>query len=288
MRLQPFLVGLLTGATLLSGVACERVVGVTIPAATPRLVVEARLERVRGAVTGQQRVRLTTTDDYFSTTAPPPATGAVVRVEDDSGRVVTFTASDSAPGTYETAFLVINPGRRYTLRITYGGEEFEATETATTGVEIDSLYFASRNGNAGPALGLRATIALRDPAGTKNFYLWDQFIDGRRVISPDSDRFTRVVASDDFRDGETIPGFQPYQGIVVPFDALVRVRQIAISEQAYRFYSTLSEQSRNDGSPFGVPAASLRGNIANRTTPANVGLGYFIVAEVTEAQRRVR
>ena len=84
-----------------------------------------------------------------------------------------------------------------------------------------------------------------------------------------------------------MPEFQPYDGRVVTSGQLVQIRQVSISPQAYRFYTALSEQSLNDGSPFGVPASSLRGNIANLTSPANVALGYFIVAEVTQAERRV-
>ena len=267
--------------------ACERVVSVTVPASTPRLVVEARLERVRDAVTGVQRIRLSTTDSYFNSTAPPPVRGATVRVTDDSGRVVVFTESLTDAGVYATNFLVINVRRAYTLRITYAGQEYVSTESTMSGVSIDSIFFAPGNGFRGPADGLRATIALQDPPGVRNFYLWDQFVNGVRLVSPDSESYSRVVASDEFNEGEYVPEFQPYDGRVVTSGQLVQIRQVSISPQAYRFYTALSEQSLNDGSPFGVPASSLRGNIANLTSPANVALGYFIVAEVTQAERRV-
>lgn len=272
---------------LLGTAACERVVSITVPAVEPRLVVEARLERVRGAVTGVQRIRLTTTDGYFSSTEPPPARGAVVRVEDDSGRVVTFTESSTEPGVYGTSFLIVSLRRAYTLRITYQGDEYAATEIATPGVAIDSLFFRQRTGFRGPALGLRATIALQEPPDVPNYYLWDQFVDGARLVSPDSGSYFRMVASDEFQDGEYIPQFQPYDGIVVTAGQLVAVRQLALSEQAYRFFSALSEQTLNDGSPFGVAPSSLRGNIANLRSPDRLALGYFIVGEVTQVERRV-
>lgn len=267
--------------------ACERIVTVSVPESPPRLVVEARLERLRSAVSGTQRIRLTTTDRYFSTAALPPARGAVVRVVDDSGKVAPFTELAGEPGTYETTVFVISAGRSYTLRISYQGAEYVSTETASPAVAIDSLWFIDRIANIGPQAGLRATIGLRDPAGVKNFYLWDQFVDGRRVVRPDSVGYFRVVASDEFSDGTRIRRFQPYDGVIVTRGQQVKVRQISISEQAYRFYSALSEQGLNDGSPFGVAPSSLRGNVANVTTPANHGLGYFIVAEVTEVEGRV-
>jgi Domain of unknown function (DUF4249) len=270
-------------ATLVvAAAACERVVTVAVPDTPPRLVVEARLERLRSAVSGTQRIRLTTTDRYFSSAAPPPARGAVVRVVDDSGRVVPFGELASEPGTYATTTFVINVGRTYTLQITYAGQEYRSTETATSGVAIDSLWFIERIANLSPREGLRATIGLRDPVGVKNFYLWEQYVDGRRIVRPDSLGYYRVVASDDFSDGTRIRRYQPYDGVIVRSGQQVRVQQVAISEQAFRYYNALSEQGLNDGSPFGVPPSSLRGNVANLTNPSSQALGYFIVAEVTE------
>jgi Domain of unknown function (DUF4249) len=270
-------------ATLVvAAAACERVVTVAVPDTPPRLVVEARLERLRSAVSGTQRIRLTTTDRYFSSAAPPPARGAVVRVVDDSGRVVPFGELASEPGTYATTTFVINVGRTYTLQITYAGQEYRSTETATSGVAIDSLWFIERIANLSPREGPRATIGLLHPVGVKNFYLWEQYVDGRRIVRPDSLGYYRVVASDDFSDGTRIRRYQPYDGVIVRSGQQVRVQQVAISEQAFRYYNALSEQGLNDGSPFGVPPSSLRGNVANLTNPSSQALGYFIVAEVTE------
>jgi hypothetical protein len=278
---------IMMGVLFLSATACERIVSVSVPDTQPRLVVEARLERLREAVSGTQRVRLTTTDKYFSSAPPPPARGAVVRVVDDSGRVVPFAELAAEPGTYQTTVFVIAVGRTYTLRITYQGNEYVSTETASAAVPMDSLWFSEGISNVSSVAGLRATIGFRDPPGVKNFYLWDQFVDGRRVILPDSIGYYRVVASDDFTDGSRVRQLQPYDGVIVKSGQLVRVRQVSISEQAYRFYSALSEQGLNDGSPFGVPPSSLRGNVANLTSPSNPALGYFIVAEATEVQRTV-
>jgi hypothetical protein len=272
---------------LVAATACERVVSVQVGDVPAKLVVEARLERVRGAVTGTQQIRLTTTAPYFSAAAPPAARGAIVRVVDDSGRTTPFAESASEPGTYATSALTIGLGRRYSLRITYKANEYQADEVAVAGVAIDSLYFRTRVDNVGPAEGLRATLALTDPVGTKNWYLWDQYIDDRRLVTPDTSGYSRVVGSDDLLDGASLRRFQPYGGIVVKSGQRIRVRQVAISEQAFRFYQALSEQTLNDGSPFGVPPSSLRGNIANVTSPATLGLGYFIVGEVVELERVV-
>lgn len=61
---------LLIGCVLLA--ACERVVGLDVAEGPTRLVVEARLERVHGAVSGNQSIRLTTTAPYFANALTPP------------------------------------------------------------------------------------------------------------------------------------------------------------------------------------------------------------------------
>jgi len=266
-------------ATTLGG--CERVVSVEVPEGPKHLVVEARLERVQGRVTGEQTVRLTTTAPYFDHAAPPPARGAVVRVTDETGAVTPF--AETSPGTYTTTALTGVVGRAYTLAIDWSGERYEATERLQPVTGIDSLYFAPPALDLGDSPeGLRATIDLRDPRGTKNWYLWDQLVDGRRLIASDSTSRERVTSSDEGIDGRRVRGYQPYGGVPIAPGSVVVVRQVGLSETGYRYYLALSEQTSNDGSPFAVPPSSVRGNVTNRTDPSHVALGYFIAGEVAE------
>lgn len=265
---------------LLSG--CERVVAVGLAEGERRLVVEARLERVRGTADGRQRVRLTTTDRYFSNAAPPPARGATVRVVDEAGTVFPFGESATVPGNYEASGLVPEVGRRYVLQVEWEGERYEASDTVAGVAPIDTLYFQDRVGVLGPREGVRATIDFRDPAGERNYYLWDQVVDGVRILTPDSSFRFRVVNSDDLIDGQRVTGLQPYDGIPVRAGQVVTVRQVGLSAQAYRYYFALNDQTTNDGSPFATAPASVRGNVANRTRPAHRALGYFVASEVAE------
>jgi Domain of unknown function (DUF4249) len=277
---------LLCAAATLNG--CERVVRVTAPTAAVRLVVEARLERSRNTSFSDQRIRLTTTEDAFSASATaPPAQGATVRVVDANGATTTFAEQPGEPGVFIARAMRIALGRRYTLQVTWEGEAYTATETMLPAVPLDSLYFESGNSLPGRPSGLAASVRLRDPEGIRNFYLWDQWVDGRRLVSPDSNRFSRAVLSDDFIDGALISDFAPYGGIIVTPGQIVRMRQLSISEATYRFYSALSTQTANNGSPFGVPSGSVRGNVANTTRPSRLALGYFLLGEYSEREVRV-
>lgn len=270
-------------AALTMVTACERVVDVELQEGPRRLVIEARLERVKGRVSGDQAITLTTTAPYFDANPSPPARGAVVRVVDESGRTYPFT--EARPGVYTTSALTIDLGRRYTLRIDFEGQSYEAVETAIPVAAIDSLYFDKpQPGRFSGEGGVRATIDLRDPPGEKNFYLWDQFVNGVRQLGPDSTFLFRVTAPDDGFDGTTVTGFQPFEGVDIPMGAVVLLRQIGLSEQGQRYYFALSDQVSAGGSPFAVPPASVRSNVANRTDPRRFPVGYFQVSEVSEAR----
>jgi hypothetical protein len=267
--------------------ACERVVDVDLAQGDRFLVVEGRLERVLGAAAVPQRVRLTTTDAYFSNAAPPPVTGAVVRVTDDAGASLSYAPSPNEPGVYVSPPFAAQVGRRYTLQIDWEGERYEGSDRLESVAPIDSLYFMERNSVIGPREGLRATIDTRDPVGQRNYYMWDQLVDGVRLIAADSAFKARVIANDDLVEGKQVREFQPYGGIPVAPGQVVTVRQIALSDAGYRYYVALTDQVVNDGSPFAVATASVRGNVANRTRPARRALGYFMAGEVSEVTRMV-
>jgi hypothetical protein len=270
--------------------ACEKVVEIEVADGPVRLVVEGRLEALRGATastaSGQQSLRLTTTAPYFTNSASPPARGAVVSVRDDRGTVVLFRES-STPGTYVTDSLVAAAGRTYTLRIEWQGDRYEAVEALNAVAGIDSLYFTPRPRRDPVKDGLRATIDLRDPPSVRNYYLWDQFVDGTRLLSPDTLFRYRVVTSDEFYQGRRVRAFQPFDGRAVRSGQEVMVRQYSISEAVWRYYDALNQQVDGDGSPFSVPPASVRGNVANLTTPSKRALGYFVATEVAERRGRV-
>lgn len=268
--------------------ACERVVTITVPDAPRRLVVEARLERGLDFSTGPQTIKLSTTADYFSGEVPPPASGATVRVTDDLNRVTNFTET-VVPGTYVApANFTVGRTRKYTLAITFEGQSYSATDSTRQVPRITSLGFNLPNGGryAGTE-GLRAEISYVDTPNVRNFYLWEQFIDGVRQTGPDSTVRMRLIGNDLINDGLRVDRFQPFEGIPIPEGVTVLVRQIAISEQMYRYYFALNDQLTSDGSPFAVPPASVRGNVQNTTNPSLPALGYFGVSEVSvRAQMR--
>lgn len=209
-----------------------------------------------------------------------------MRVRDDQGGVFPFVES-ATPGTYVTNQLVMTAGTEYRLEITYAGSQYDATAIAQPVPPIDSIYLDKpKPGRFSGDSGVRVTIDLTDPAGQDNWYLWDQFVDGSRQLGPDSTFKLRITAPDESFRGITIRGFQPFEGVNINVGSSVLLRQIGIPESMYLYYFALSDQVSGDGSPFSVPPASVRGNVANLTTPSRPALGYFYASEVAEARIR--
>ena len=285
------------GAALLLTMGCERVVDITVPTMATRLVVSARLELVRGspsngAPSGRQVITLSTSAPYFETAGPPPARGAEVRVTDSRGMTTVFREQASAPGVYVTDSLVPVLHRRYTLRIRWNNESYEGSDSLLPVAPIDSFYFVERTGLFAPPdvarePGPRATIDFRDPSGVENYYVWDQFVDGKRLVEADTAFRYRPMERDAFFNGALVRGYQPYSGVVLRPGQTVRLRHMSLSEQGYRFYLALNNVTLGDGSPFSTPPASVRGNVANLTRPGAPALGYFLLAEVDERTARV-
>lgn len=271
---------------------CERVVEITVPSIPPRLVVSGRLELVRGAPSGRQVITLSTSAPYFAETGPIPARGAEVRVTDSRGVTTLFREQATAPGVYITDSLVPVLHRRYTLHVRWNNEAYEGSDSLTPVAPIDSFYFRERTGLFAPPdvarePGPRATVDFRDPPGTENYYVWDQYVDGHRVVAGDTAFRFRTMERDAFFNGAPVRGFQPYSGIVLRPNQIVRFRQMSLSAQGYRYYLTLNNSAASGGSPFTMPPANLRGNVANLTRPAEPALGYFLAAEVDERTARV-
>ncbi len=286
---------LLAGAALLVGTqtGCERVVGLKVTEGPTLLVVEARLEVRRaqespaGPTRSPQRIHLTTTAPYFTNAVAPAARGAVVQVVDDAGRSVALTEVAGSPGTYVANDLPIEVGRRYTLRIQWEGDQYEASEVVQTAVPIDSLYFVARPNQTAKTDGVRATIDAVDPPARANYYLWEQWVDGARQVSPDTATRARAVADDAILNGRAVRRYQPYVDVPVRSGQVVQLRQFGISSAAFAYYFAFNGEISGDGSPFSLPSTNLRGNVRNVTNPRKRALGYYIAAEYSERIRTV-
>ena len=263
-------------------IGCTRVVDLDLKEGPKRLVVEGRIERQVGSDFGLARVMLTTTDAFSNPTAPPPATRARVELSDESGSVFRLEEVADVPGIYLNPDVAAVVGQQYRLTIEYQGERYQAMERLRDVAPIDSLYFVYQAKTAiSRDSGFRAAIDYRDPATPGDYYLWEQVVNDSVRISVDPGNRFRVISEDRFYNGGKVVGYQPFDELVVASGALVAMRQIGLSEAAFRYYAALFDQT-NTGGPFSVPPSSVRGNLSNVTNPAHYPLGYFLATTVSE------
>ena len=253
---------------------------------------------------GPYRFQLSRSAGYNSTEGvyDQRVTGAVLTITDDLGRVVRFL--DVGRGAYgsPTGFRG-QSGRRYTLKIAYGGQNYQSEPELLQAVPpIDTAYWAYKPPASGPSQtngDFAVSIDLKDPAGTSNYYQWDwihyekpdfcvlytppgsNITYAKRCCSMDcwnSSRSTGqiILASDQFINGNRLTG----QAVArVPFDDTtpyyLRIGQQSLSEGAYQYWQTVRALTNNVGGVFDATPATLTGNLRNTLSTGPIILGYF-------------
>lgn len=139
-------------------------------------------------------------------------------------------------------------------------------------------------------------VDFQDPANEQNYYTWSWTLWERQFICHTEfsvDYYCRQncwevlrndtwnIFSDIYSNGKPI-----YNKLVaqIPYyqhrGALVEIKQLAISAEAYRFLKILSEQTERTGTLVDTPPAAIIGNVKNLTNPSEPIVGFFMVGSV--------
>jgi Domain of unknown function (DUF4249) len=260
--------------------ACETVVDLDIPPATPLLIVEGGIERHPGPDSATQRIRLTTTVPYVGPAAvPPPVATATVRVMDGASEYVFV---HEGAGYYVCRTLAGSVGHTYALRIDYNGATYVAEETLLAVAPLDRLYTAYEEATAVQPAGLYVKFDTRDPAPERNYYRWRFFINGKLQLVPDPGNTTEVIATDEFFNGQPLMGLRPSGDITVAPGDSVLVEQLGISQRQYEYLYGVFVLTGAGGPLFGdPPPANIPGNLRNLRAGGPAALGYFGASTVS-------
>jgi len=273
--MKNYIFKILLSLLLLTG-SCTDVIDIEVPEAAPRLVIEASMDWIKGTSGSQQSIKLSTSTPFFDNLVENPATGAIVKVINDTdSREVTFT--DQNNGNYVTNEFVPVMGQSYTLEILYENEIYLASETMIPVTDITSVFQTRENGFDKDAL--EVNIEFNDPKDIKNFYLTkfqrrgdllqtlfdvkDEFTDGNKMSI-----FYEKINNDDTGETEFVPG------------DIVDIGLNGISEQYFNYIKLLIQQSGGAGGPFSTTPAEIKGNCVNINSPENYAFGYFRLSEV--------
>ncbi|MBN7810161.1 DUF4249 domain-containing protein [Algoriphagus sp. H41] len=247
-----------------------------------------------------------------------PVQRAIVSLRDDQGGTVLLTESQTAKGSYFTdAAFRAEVGRTYTLLIqTSDGKLYSSAPEKVAAVpELKNLGFRTvvieQDGGENPKSGIQLIAEVDDPIEENNFYYWrtgpavyiletrpDLYTPPISPTNPNpipqpkpccvycfrteiSDNRSIFVETDDSFNGLTtyLPAaFVADDGMRFVNKFRIDVRQLGISQDAYRFLRLVQQQTETSGSIFDPPPATIRGNMFSLDDPKEVVLGYFIAA----------
>lgn len=205
---------------------------------------------------------------------------------------------ETTRGRYETeeGELTGVPGHEYRLEITLpDGRMYRSQpERMPEPVSLDST---SAVYDASPAQRIKVLAAFDDPEDEKNYYRWSVRVTRQYPIKSNTPPFVcwaRVGAADNqfpLLDDRLVSGAAISNQVVYAVPPgpsasrmnQVDVRQLAITEEAYDFWSRVEEQVEDTDDPFSAPPGPIRGNVVAVQDTVERALGYF---EVAGASRR--
>jgi hypothetical protein len=243
---------------ILSFTGCQKVINIDLNEAAPRIVIEGTINDRRGPYT----VAISKSGSYFNQPTLPAVSGAQVTITDNTGSLDTLR--EVAPGVYLTSRTRGIPGRTYTLKVLTDDQEYTATSTMSSHVNIDSLVLVKTEGqrfdfggNGQNETRLEIHCFFRDP-DEKNFYRV-------RVFKNDS------INTQNYRlyDDQYTNGRETELRVARAEEGSVyRIELLSLDSKTYGYYRTLEDLLYTNPF-FGSTPANPNNNLSNGA------LGYF-------------
>lgn len=248
--------------------SCKKEVNLNLDDAGPHIVIE-------GVVTdaaGPYMVKVNMSVNFKAENTFPPVSGGRVRISDNEGH--SDSLIETSPGVYTTQTMTGRPGNTYTLSVQVRDTLYTAVSTMPFPVPFDSVTF--RKAGAFGNKNIRAVPNFRDPPGIKNYYLFNEYLNGILVTK---DIF---VFSDRLTDGKYITrDLRNTDDILHEGDSL-EVQMYCIDEPIFNYFNQLDE-SGGRGGAFNA-AASPANPVSNIS---NGALGYFSAHTIRTRKTKV-
>lgn len=250
--------------------SCEVPISVEYEVIEPQIVVDGLITNEPGPY----EVKLSYSSAYSDGTIGnnPPVSGALVIIRDDTGREEVLY--EGRPGIYQTdPGFMGEVGRVYTLSIhTAEGKTIESLPEEMLPVpEVDSIYYIFYPISEIQKQGHEVYAVVDDPVDEKNYYRWKW--DGFYRFYMVNDFETRVCFKHEFDINRiSVISDRDFNGnkIYIPVSFvehfsndfyLIHIHQYSLTENAYKFWNALYDQSANVGSIFDPQPARIKGNL---------------------------
>ncbi|HMG90979.1 MAG TPA: DUF4249 domain-containing protein, partial [Chryseolinea sp.] len=245
-------------------------------------------------------IKLSRTNPIYSSEGFEPETNALVEIEANDG--TRYQLTEKISGTYVMPPLNLDPAREYRLHVRTGDTEEYASEFV--GIknthQIDSVTFQEiAEGDA-----LEFYVYSHDPEGKTRYYLWTydetfEYVSGgpSRYYHENGQVIARKLATELYNCWKTnetndtyitstsqlsedivydFPLYKvPQLSLKLYFAYSVLVKQIALTEGAYAYWSSIKTNSEELGSLSDPIPAQPFTNITCLTNPSVPVIGYF-------------
>lgn len=261
--------------------SCQENIDFDLNTEQSRLVVD-------GGITDEKKrhmIKLTKTVSFYESEAAQGVTNANVTISDGSS---TFQLVHETDGEYYTVDSIQGiPGNTYTLRVSYDGNNYEASEFMHPVIAIDTVQALKEDGfdfeENVPIDVINIYLFATESEGLGDYYLWKY-----QVKKPDTawkDMTPRyrdwTYASDEFVDGRSpTSGWLIFAFIdesEIPPNSIVRLEMGSISKEYYDYLDALGQQVFRGGL-FDGPPANVPTNVSNGA------MGYFSASSVTYSE----
>lgn len=254
---------------------------------------------------GVTTIRLSRTYAIAAKTPPPVETRATVYIEDEAGTRVALTEI-AVRGTYVSTAQVLDPARKYRLRIaTLPGKNYaSAFVPVKTTPPIDAVNWRTDNA------GVNIYVNTHDPANATHYYRWEseetweitppyrpsvEYVNGRMrdILVPLPTLCWGSAHSTTVQIDKTVALTQDVvsdfrlrqlpissERLYTRFSTLVQ--QHALTRDEYEYWELLRKNNESIGSLFDAQPSQVTGNVHNLDAPAEVVLGYVGAHSLSE------
>ncbi len=283
---------------LLAKLLCACVIPYEIPLPNNAryLVVEANLNDVEPT----QAIRINETNNFSGDIYNTPVKRLNVELIVSGSERISLHENQNGV-YYLPEFFRIEPGRTYKLRFKKpDGTTYESTEEKTTPVPaidriFDNFEVKGLKGDLNDIPASYVFLDFQDNRNTTDYYVWTWKL-------WESQKFCRIdyydyycktncweilnnkdinVFSDRFSNGKLVKSRLVAKIPYYSFDgALLEIKQLTVSEKAYKYFKLVSEQQQTNGTLVDTPPAAIIGNIRNLNNADEPVTGVFSVASM--------
>jgi uncharacterized protein DUF4249 len=255
--------------------------------------------------TGYTTITLSRTVKLNDSTGSKPVLNASVTVEGDDNSI-TYLNGDGYTGNYTLFGLLLDPAHKYRLRIktTDNNKEYLSDYVPVKNTPpIDSIGFTTKSN------GLQLYVNSHDATNSTRYYRWDYeegwqfhseyqsfyYSDGSEMVYRNPSQQIYFCYGDHQSDDIVLASSAKlskdiiYQAPVLfipstseKLEAIygIQMREYALTEDAFKFWTNMRNISEELGSIFDPLPSNINGNIHCLTNPKEVVIGYVSAGSV--------